>query len=53
MDRFLSFYVRFRRHLHAVEVVSGVLLIAIGVLVLTGRFTVLSGYLAFLNRFAL
>jgi len=53
VDRFLSFYVRFRRHLHAVEVASGVLLIAIGVLVLTGRFTVLSGYLAFLNRFAL
>jgi cytochrome c-type biogenesis protein len=53
VDRFLAFYSRFRRHLHAVEVVSGVLLIVIGALVLTGRFTVLSGYLAFLNRFAL
>ena len=53
VDRFLAFYGRFRRHLHAVEVVSGVLLIAIGALVLTGRFTVLSGYLSFLNRFAL
>ena len=53
VDRFLSFYGRFRRHLHAVEVVSGVLLIVIGALVLTGRFTVLSGYLSFLNRFAL
>lgn len=53
VDRFLSFYGRFRRHLHAVEVASGVLLIAIGALVLTGRFTVLSGYLSFLNRFAL
>ena len=53
VDRFLAFYSRFRRHLHAVEVASGVLLIAIGALVLTGRFTVLSGYLSFLNRFAL
>jgi cytochrome c-type biogenesis protein len=53
VDRFLAFYSRFRRHLHAVEVVSGVLLIMIGALVLTGRFTVLSGYLSFLNRFAL
>jgi len=34
-------------------VVSGVLLIAIGALILTRHFTVLSGYLAFLNRFAL
>ena len=53
VDRFLAFYGRFRRHLHTVEVVSGVLLIAIGALVLSGRFTVLSGYLSFLNRFAL
>ena len=53
IDRFLAFYGRFRRHLHTVEVVSGVLLVAIGALVLTGRFTVLSGYLSFLNRFAL
>ncbi len=53
IDRFLRFYRRFSRHLHAVEVASGVLLIAIGALVLTGRFTVLSGYLSFLNRFAL
>ena len=53
IDRFLSFYGKFRRHLHTVEVVSGALLIAIGALVLTGRFTVLSGYLSFLNKFAL
>lgn len=53
VDRFLAFYTRFRKHLHTVEVVSGILLIAIGVLVLTRHFTVLSGYLSFLNRFAL
>ena len=53
IDRFLTFYGRFRRHLHTVEVASGVLLIAIGLLVLTRHFTLLSGYLGFLNRFAL
>lgn len=53
IDRFLSFYGRFRRHLHAVEVASGVLLIVIGALFVTRHFTVLSGYLGFLNRFAL
>lgn len=53
IDRFLSFYGRFRRHLHAVEVASGVLLIVIGLLVLTRHLTMLSGYLGFLNRFAL
>jgi cytochrome c-type biogenesis protein len=53
IDRFLNFYARFRRHLHTVEVVSGALLIAIGLLVLTRHFTLLSGYLGFLNRFSI
>ena len=53
MDRFLAFYGRFRRYLGAVEVGSGILLIAIGALILAGRFTWLSAKLGFLNRFAL
>jgi cytochrome c-type biogenesis protein len=51
--RFLRFYGRFRRHLHAVEVASGVLLIVLGGLLVLNRFTIISGYLSFLNRFAL
>ncbi|MGA2990510.1 MAG: cytochrome c biogenesis protein CcdA [Candidatus Korobacteraceae bacterium] len=53
VNRFLAFYARFRRHLHTVEVVSGVLLIVFGALIALGRFTILSGYLGFLNRFSL
>jgi cytochrome c-type biogenesis protein len=53
VDRFLAFYGRFRRHLHTVEVVSGVLLITIGVLIFLNNLKLLSGYLSFLNRFAL
>src|SRR5574340_451084 len=53
INRFLPFYGRFRRHLHTVEVISGVLLMVVGALILTRHFTVLSGYLSFLNRFAL
>lgn len=53
VDRFLSFYGRFRRHLHTVEVLSGVLLIAVGVLIFMNNLRLLSGYLSFLNRFAL
>jgi cytochrome c-type biogenesis protein len=53
VDRFLAFYGRFRRHLHTVEVCSGVLLIAIGVLIFLNNLRLLSGYLGFLNRFAL
>jgi cytochrome c-type biogenesis protein len=53
VDRFLGFYTRFRRHLHSVEVISGVLLIVVGVLIFMNNLKLLSGYLAFLNRFAL
>lgn len=44
-NEFLAFYSRFRRHLHTVEILSGVLLIAIGVLVVTGHLTLLSAWL--------
>jgi cytochrome c-type biogenesis protein len=53
IERFLKFYSRFRAHMHALEVASGGLLIALGVLLVLGRFTLISNYLSFLNRFAL
>jgi cytochrome c-type biogenesis protein len=51
VSRFLAFYGKFRRHLHTVEVISGVFLIVFGLLIATGSFTRLSSYLGFLNRF--
>jgi cytochrome c-type biogenesis protein len=53
IERFLKFYSRFRAHMHAVEIASGALLIVLGLLLVFGRFTMISGYLSFLNRFAL
>lgn len=44
INRFLGFYKRFRQHLHKVEVVSGVLLIVIGLLVATNNVTRLASY---------
>ncbi|HLE36168.1 MAG TPA: cytochrome c biogenesis protein CcdA, partial [Candidatus Acidoferrales bacterium] len=52
ISRFLKFYQRFRRHLHAVEVGSGVLLLFVGALIFVNRLTWLSGKLSFLNYFA-
>jgi cytochrome c-type biogenesis protein len=46
IGRFLKFYQRFRRHLHTVEVFSGVLLLAIGGLIFFNQLTWLSGKLA-------
>jgi cytochrome c-type biogenesis protein len=53
MERFLKFYSRFRSHMHALEVLSGGLMIALGILLVLGRFTLISSWLSFLNRFAL
>jgi cytochrome c-type biogenesis protein len=42
INQFLSFYSKFRQHLHKVEVVSGIILILIGGLVMSNRVTLLS-----------
>lgn len=42
INQFLGFYSKFRRHLHKVEVVSGIVLILIGLLVMTNRTTMLT-----------
>src|SRR5436190_15103769 len=42
INQFLSFYSKFRQHLHKVEVVSGIILILIGGLVMSNRVTMLS-----------
>jgi len=42
INQFLAFYGKFRKHLHKVEVVSGVILIAVGALVASGYSTLLT-----------
>jgi cytochrome c-type biogenesis protein len=53
LNQFLAFYGRFKRHFRAVEVASGALVIAVGVLILTNNLSRLAGWFSFLNRFAL
>jgi cytochrome c-type biogenesis protein len=53
LNQFLNFYGRFKKHFHAVEVVSGAMVIAVGLLILTGSLTRLATWFSFLNRFAL
>jgi cytochrome c-type biogenesis protein len=42
LNQFLSFYGKFRKHLHKVEVVSGIVLIVVGLLVMSGKSTLLA-----------
>jgi cytochrome c-type biogenesis protein len=45
VGRFMKFYQKFRRHLHTVEVCSGVLLLLIGGLIFTNGLTIVSSHL--------
>ncbi|PYR86065.1 MAG: cytochrome C biogenesis protein [Acidobacteria bacterium] len=53
LNKFLAFYGRFKKHFHAVEVASGALVIAVGLLMVTGSLSRLAAWFSFLNRFAL
>ncbi len=54
LDVFLRAFARFRRFLPVVQVASGILLVLLGLLLLTGTFSALSSYLArFTPRFIL
>jgi cytochrome c-type biogenesis protein len=53
LTSFLKLYKGFRKHLQAVEVASGVLLIALGTLMAFNKLAIISRYFSFLNRFSL
>src|SRR6185503_2136210 len=42
INQFLSFYKNFRKHLHKVEVTSGIVLIVVGLLVMSGKSSTLA-----------
>jgi cytochrome c-type biogenesis protein len=46
INQFFAASARLRRHYHAIEVVSGVLLVVVGVLIFTNRFTIIAQYLS-------
>lgn len=53
LSSFLKFYKGFRKHLQAVEVGSGALLIVLGTLMAFNKLSIISRYFSFLNRFVL
>ena len=50
IEYFFRFFDRMKHHFRKLEVVSGTLLVAIGVLVVTDQLTRLNNYFVFLNR---
>ena len=46
INQFFAASARLRKHYHAIEMVSGVLLVVVGVLIFTNRFTIIAQYLS-------
>jgi cytochrome c-type biogenesis protein len=46
INQFFAASARIRKHYHAIEVVSGALLVIVGVLIFTNRFTIIAQYLS-------
>jgi cytochrome c-type biogenesis protein len=53
LDKFMNFYKNFRSYMQWVERGAGVLLIAVGFLIFFNKFTLVSGYLDFMNELVL
>ena len=51
IERFFHAFARVKRHFRALEIGSGLVLVGVGFLLVTNRFTALNGPLAFLNDF--
>src|SRR6185295_17285330 len=51
LNQFLAFYGRFKRHFRAMEIVSGVLVVTIGVLIMTNSLSRMNSYLPSLGNF--
>jgi len=52
-QRFLELFQRFKGSMRVVELVGGVMLVAIGIMIFTNNFFLFQSWLSFLNRFAL
>ncbi|HET9942064.1 MAG TPA: cytochrome c biogenesis protein CcdA [Terriglobia bacterium] len=51
LNRFLTFYNRFKRHFRALEIVSGILILGVGILIFTDQMTRLNQYFQWLSDF--
>lgn len=45
IDRFFAAFAKIRRHYHKIELASGALLVVIGLLIFTNKFTIIAGWL--------
>ena len=53
VNQFLRFFYRMKNYIGILEKVTGVIMIAIGLLIFTNNLILIPGYLPFLNKFAL
>jgi cytochrome c-type biogenesis protein len=53
LNRFFRIFDRIKKHLRLIEIVSGIIMIILGLMILSNKLILIPGYLSFLNKFAL
>jgi cytochrome c-type biogenesis protein len=53
VNRFFGVFDKFKKHLRLIEVISGVIMVILGLLIFTDKLILIPGYFSFLNSFAL
>jgi len=53
LNRFFRIFDRLKKHLRLIEIVSGIIMVILGLMIFTNKLILIPGYLSFLNTFAL
>ena len=53
ISRFFGFFEKVKKHLRLIEVISGVIMVLLGLMIFFNKLILIPGYLTFLNRFSL
>jgi cytochrome c-type biogenesis protein len=53
LNRFFRIFDRIKKHLRLIEIVSGIIMIILGLMIMSNKLILIPGYLYFLNKFAL
>ena len=53
LNKFFKFFDRIKKHLRTIEIITGIIMVILGLMIFTNKLVLIPGYLAFLNKFAL
>ena len=53
LNKFFKFFDRIKKHLRTIEIITGIIMVILGLMIFTNKLVLIPGYLTFFNKFAL